>query len=71
MWAHRAVAAFVHENTTTRVCSAHARPVAGSASPPHRSTTVSPSTVIVTAAPTSSWAAKLRANARRTASKSA
>ena len=69
MWAHSAVAPFVQEYTTTRVSASHGRSVDGSATPPHRSTTVRPSTVTHTAAPTSSRSAKLRASSSRTASK--
>src|SRR4051812_726627 len=51
------------------VSRSHRRPVAGSAMPPHRSTTVSPSTVTQTDAPTSPRSAKFRASSSRTSSK--
>src|SRR5690349_3069933 len=66
MCAHSAVAPLVHDQTSTRVSSVHSAPVAGSAVPPQRSTTVRPSTVTVTDAPTSSRSAKFRSNSART-----
>ena len=67
MCAHSAVAPFVHDHTSPIVSRSHARPVSGSAVPPHRSTTGSPSTVTHTEAPTSSRSAKFRSNSSRTA----
>src|SRR6266540_1936727 len=66
-WAHRAVAPLVHDQTTTIVSSTHGARVPGLATPPHRSTTTSPSTVTETEAPTSPRSAKLRSNSSRTA----
>jgi len=60
-----------YDHTTTVVSCAHGRPVAGSARPPHRSTTCVPSSVMHTEAPTSARSAKLRSNSVRTRSKAA
>ena len=46
--AQSAVAPLVHDQTRPMVSRSHAAPVAGSATPPQRSTTVSPSTVTQT-----------------------
>src|SRR5258708_20351416 len=68
MCAQSAVAPLVHDQTTPIVSRSHARPAAGSALPPQRSITVSPSRVTQTDAPTSSRSAKLRSKASRTPS---
>ena len=70
MCAHSAVAPLVPDQMWVTVSSVHGRPVPGSATPPHRSTTVSPSTVTQTDAPTSPRPVKLRVNSSRTWSNS-
>src|SRR5687768_7682804 len=60
--AHSAVAPLVQENTIETVSPVHGRRVAGSATPPQRSTTVRPSTVSASEAPTSPRPLKLRTN---------
>src|SRR4030095_8995024 len=67
MWAHSAVIAFVVEKTSTMVSRAQGRVRAASACPPHRSTTVLPSTVAANEAPTSRPASNEAANVSRTA----
>src|SRR5262249_13852407 len=66
----REVAPLVHEKTCTMVSrpqgTAGVVAVAGRASPPQRSTSVSPRTVTHTDAPTSPRSAKLRSNSSRT-----
>jgi hypothetical protein len=66
MCAQSAVAPFVADHTLPTVSALQARPLAGSAVPPHMSTTVSPSMVTHTDAPTSPRSAKLRSNSSRT-----
>src|SRR5581483_10947174 len=56
----------LHEKAVTTVSSRHGAPVSGSATPPHRSTTSSPSTYTATAAPTSPAVSKLAENASAT-----
>src|SRR5215471_4989663 len=68
MWAQIAVAPFVHDHTTTVVSLSHGRPLSGSEKPPQRSTTVVPSTVTETDAPTSPRWLKLSSNSWRTRS---
>src|SRR5262245_6281621 len=67
MWAHSAVMAFVVEKTLTMVLRCQGRVRAASACPPHRSTTVRPSTVAANEAPTSRPASNAAANVPRTA----
>jgi hypothetical protein len=70
MWAHSAVAPFVQDQTWPMVSRRHSTAgvvsVAGLASPPHKSTAVSPLTFTQTDAPTSPRSAKLRSNSSRT-----
>ncbi len=61
MWAHSAVAPLVQEKTMLTVSFFQGACVLGSATPPHRSTTVSPPTFRQTDAPTSPRSAKFRA----------
>ena len=65
--AHSAVGPLVVDHTFTRVSRSHGRLRAASAQPPHRSTTVRPSSMTVTAAPSSPRSRKFSSNAARTA----
>src|SRR5947209_4582071 len=66
--AHAAVAPLVDEKTGTTVSCCQGAPVPGSATPPHRSTTLRPSTYTAQAAPTSPPFSKFRVNASATSS---
>ena len=65
-WAHSAVAPFVQLCTTETVSRSHAVPALASAMPPHTSTTVVPSSVTHSDAPTSARSVKLRTNSSTT-----
>src|SRR5262245_6760381 len=66
MCAQSDVAPLVADQRWLTVSSCQASPVSGRATPPHRSTTVSPSTITHTEAPTSPRLRKFSMNSRRT-----
>src|SRR5215472_14360048 len=68
IWAHSAVAPLVEDHTTPIVSSFHGTFVAGRASPPHKSTTVFPSSATQTEAPTSPRSWKFFTNSSATSS---
>src|SRR5579871_5247557 len=68
IWAHNEVAPLVEDHTTPIVSSFQGTFVAGRAVPPHKSTTVLPSSVTQTDAPTSSRSWKFFTNSSATCS---